>query len=884
MYIKDHNKCALIDGDRHISYSEVVKEVKEYSKLFARYKGKRIALFCENRPEWIYAFFAAWNVGATLVLFDSMSTVPELEYMISDSGVVAVCTSDQKEALIADAKKRAKSRAKLINLNNVKIPARSRDVAEHEPLEDEIVLMLYTSGTSGTSKGVMLSWKNLMKNVRWNNDSKRINETDRMIAILPNHHSWPLIATVLCPLECGATVVFLPKLDAETLVSTIADNNVTMVTAVPRLFELLHGGIMKKVNESIVARIVLAFCKFLYLLPFNRLFGRVKFPYTEIDIIPLTRKLFKKVHEQFGGQIKTFISGGAKLDEKIINDFRAMGILMLEGYGLTETAPMITYHPFDAQLTGSVGKVFDEIDLKIEEDGEILLKGDNVFKEYWNKPDDTKAAFTKEGYYRTGDLGRLDKNGYLFLTGRKKDIIILSNGKNVRPDIIEAKIQNSSQLVSEIAVTQSKNSLVAIVVPDTSFARREKISNIAEYLKFEVIDEYNKSVENYKKIHDVIISTEELPKTRMGKIKRYKLDSFLSNERRSEKEEHVERPGYDEYGIIEHYLEKRTGINVYPDDHIELDLGLDSLEIVELRLFVEKSFGVKIDEENMADYSIVKDLAEYAHTSKQGVNETAFDLKDILAGESSFKVPESRWMLDIFNRYFSLFYKGRINLAGKGEELVPEGPCILAPNHSSYLDSIVVYHLLHNAENDDLYFLAKEKNFRNPFFKLFADNARVIVMDINKNLQMSLQNVAEVLRQGKKVLIFPEGTRSRTGSLQRFKNTFASISKALDVPVIPVAIKGAYEAMPYTKKLPGRGDVSVEFLAPVKPDGLSEEEIVDQTFALISQKVDPEAPASAVRTKAAKKSGPKGVRKASKRAVKKTVKKATKKSVKKKSE
>jgi long-chain acyl-CoA synthetase len=140
-------------------------------------------------------------------------------------------------------------------------------VKEHVPEEDEVVLLLYTSGTSGDSKGVMLTWRNIYKNIRWNNDTGRIHSGDRMIAILPNHHSWPLISTILCPMECGATTVFLPSLDAETLARTIKENHITMVTAVPRLFELLHEGIMKKIRANIPARVLMAFCKFLYVLP-----------------------------------------------------------------------------------------------------------------------------------------------------------------------------------------------------------------------------------------------------------------------------------------------------------------------------------------------------------------------------------------------------------------------------------------------------------------------------------------------------------------------------------------------------------------------------------------------------------------------------------------
>jgi long-chain acyl-CoA synthetase len=891
MFIKDYDKTALIQGERRVSYSELIDSIKDYSRVFSKYKGKRVALFCENRIEWTYAFFAIWNCGATVVLIDPMSTDEELAYLLDDCDPGAVVTSSERLKNVTFIKKKIKKKFVVYDVDNFKIPARGKVPEEYTPADDETVLILYTSGTSGNSKGVMLSWANISKNIRWNNDSGRINSKDVMIAILPNHHSWPLISTMLCPMDCGATTVFLPALDAETLVKTIKENHITMVTAVPRLFELLHEGIMKKIRGSIAAKAMLDFCRFLYVLPFNRILGRVKAPMQTLDVIPLTRFIFKKVHHEFGGNIKVFVSGGAKLDNSIIRDFRAMGIPMLEGYGLSETAPMVTYHPFDRMKVGSVGVVFDEIDVKFEDDGEILLKGPNITSGYWQKEEDTKEAFTSDGYFKTGDLGKMDKGRYLYLTGRKKDLIILSNGKNVRPDLIEKKIKENSTLVEDVAIAQSGNTLVAIVVPSMSEARRQKISNIAESIKFDVIDEYNREVENYKKIHEIIITTRELPKTRLGKLKRYRLDSFIKEEGSVRKKNTpAEEPDSPVYAHIRDYLKKQVKMEVLPEDHLELDLGLDSLEIVELRLFVEKSFGVKIEESDMALYSIVKELAEYVDANKTTEEVQSFDLKDILSKKIDISLPVRRWMLDGADWYFSVFYKKMLKLKGLGAEKIPDGPCIIAPNHTSYLDSIILYHFLKKEHKSDVYFVAKEKNFRSPLFKIFARNSRVIVMDINRNLGESLQKIGEALRRGKKVVIFPEGTRTRTGQIQRFKNTFAAISKVINVPVIPVVIKGAFKAMPYTKKLPQKGDVSIEFLDEVVPDKLSEDDILQQTYEAISEHLDPEERNSSLDTAdAGKKSG--NLKKAvspkkstvSKKSVKKSVKGASKKSVKKSS-
>lgn len=378
---------------------------------------------------------------------------------------------------------------------------------------------------------------------------------------------------------------------------------------------------------------MLGFCRLLYRLPFNSLLGRVKVPHATLDVIPLTRKIFKKVHDEFGGSIKIFISGGAKLDNHIIRDFRAMGLLTVEGYGLTETAPMVTWHPFDDIHIGTVGKVFDEIEVKFEDDGEILLKGPNITKGYWRKTSETKAAFDSEGFFRTGDLGRMDKERFLTITGRKKDLIILSNGKNVQPDIIEESLRNDYPLVEDVAVTERRDKLFAVIVPDRVVARREGVTNIGEKIKFDVVDNYNRGVENYKKISDFIVTGDELPKTRMGKLQRFKLEKFITQHGTKRERKDVKAPSCPEYKKISNYLKEVSGGKVYPGDHIEIDLGLDSLEIVELQLYLEKSYGIKLKEGEMATLAVVADLAEFVKERKSSLKEEKFNWEEILLND-----------------------------------------------------------------------------------------------------------------------------------------------------------------------------------------------------------------------------------------------------------
>ncbi len=429
----------------------------------------------------------------------------------------------------------------------------------------------------------------------------------------------------------------------------------------------------------------------------------------------------------------------------------------------------------------------------------------------------------------------MDIERYLYITGRKKDLIILSNGKNVRPDIIEEKLKVEYDLVKDAAVTAVNNHLFAVIVPDMVEIKQQGISNVTEKIKFDVIDAYNKHCENYKKIYNFMITTDELPRTRMGKMQRYKLKEFIESNKNKDKKLTSDIPQSEEYEIISKYLSEVSGTTAGPDDHIEIDLGLDSLELVELQLYLKRSFGVTLHEDELPKYAVVRDLSSYIEENKTRIEDGEFDWKKVLTADIDWKMPTRLWMLKVFHLVFRAFFRKKLKLQGNGSEYVPDGPCIIAPNHTSYLDSIIVYNFLDKKHRDDLFFLAKEKNFRNTFLRTFAKNAHVVIMDINRDLLASLQKIAKLLKSGKKVMIFPEGTRTRDGNIQKFKNTFAQIAKTLNVPVVPVAIKGAFEAMPHTKKLPQEGEVKVHFLKPIDPEKLTEEEIVEQTRMEITE-------------------------------------------------
>ena len=294
----------------------------------------------------------------------------------------------------------------------------------------ETALILYTSGTTGEPKGVMLSFKNLLSNIKAIEKVGVAGKEDRTLALLPFHHSYPLMVTMLVPLYLGATIVFLERLSSEELLKALKEHKITILVGVPRLYQLLHQRIMEGIRSNPLGNLLFAISPFLN--------------------PPLRRLLFKRVHKAFGGRIKYLVSGGAKLPVDIALDLNRLGFTILEGYGLTETSPIVSFNPPQRPKLGSVGLPIEEVYVKISEEGEVLVRGVNVMQGYYKKPEETKKAF-KDGWFMTGDLGYLDQEGYLYITGRKKEILVLSGGKKVNPEELEALIMKEGIGIKEVA-------------------------------------------------------------------------------------------------------------------------------------------------------------------------------------------------------------------------------------------------------------------------------------------------------------------------------------------------------------------------------------------------------------------------------------------------
>lgn len=815
-FVKDYNKTAIIYDGKEISYKEAIIKAKSFSQEFPIENEDKVIIFMENRPELLYSFLGTWDKSGTCVCLDASLSGEELVYYINDSDSKYIYTSKGNLPKVQKALEISGKSLGIAVVDDIKEKEFNGELVINAPAPENVALMLYTSGTTGNPKGVMLKFDNILINVEGLDKYNMFVQEDIVLALLPMHHIFPLLGSGVIPLAKGATIVFLKEMSSQAMVDAFQKYKVTMMIGVPRLWEMLHQKIMEKINSSKITKGIFKLAE-------------------KIDNINFSKKIFKKVHDNFGGNLRFFVSGGSKLDPQIARNFLTLGIKICEGYGMTETAPMISFTPLNEIMPGSAGKILPGIEVKIADDGEIIARGRNVMKGYYKRPEATAETIDKDGWIHTGDLGEI-KNDYLYVTGRKKEMIVLSNGKNINPIEIEQWIMGKTNLIQEIVVAEIDSVLTAVIYPNFQKISEEKITNIKETLKWGVIDSYNGKAPNYKKILDIRIVQEEMPKTKIGKIRRFMIPDMLKG--KDNENIVMEEPKFEEYTMLKDYLVKVKKKPVTPFAHIELDLGMDSLDMVELLTYLESTFGIKASEELIIENSTVEKLAEYIKENRGENVIEELNWKEYLNKDIDVELPKSNIVTKIGKVILWLIFKIYIRVKKEGAENITTDPVIYAGNHQSFLDAFLFNHAVPTNVLNNVYYLAKVKHFSKGYMKTLGENSNVILVDINKNLGEVLQTLAMVLRSGKSVAIFPEGARTRDGKMLEFKKSFAILAKELNIPIVPFGIKGAFEAFPSNSKFPKSSDVEIKFFEKIEPKDMSYEEIVEKTRDCISNWVE----------------------------------------------
>jgi long-chain acyl-CoA synthetase len=820
-------------------------------------KGDFAAICIENRPEWAVIYLGIMAAGLICVPLDPQFTEQEIENLLNDCSAKIIFVS-QAVFQTKNINKIKSGLNKIVILDLdiekdnliglVQVKSRlSEGVVWPDVVSEDIASLIYTSGTTGSPKGVILTHKNFCSDFQSIDKLKLFSDKDTFISILPLHHAYPFMITLITPLFSRARVTYTSSLRSDELLNLMREAGVTVLVGVPQLFSIFYMNISEKMKEIPFLSRMLLFGLIEILWQIRRFSG-----------INLSKLALSKMHRPFGQALRFFACGGAKLNEEAGRFLMKVGFTILEGYGLTETSPVVTFNPLKKQKIGSVGMVIPDVELKIDNPdasgmGEVVIRGPNVSEGYYKQSQEPLCVL-KDGWFYSGDLGYIDNDGYLYITGRKKEIIVLSSGKNIYPEEIESYYAKSPY-IKEICVLgvgiKEEERLAAVVVPDADYCRKAGEVDLNSVIRWE-LENLSEKLASYKHINGYIIVKEDLPRTRLGKIKRYEVKNKYLDQLKGIKLKGVmeEIPTTDEdlrlltFGVgkkIIETLNKQIKLErqIYPAEHIELDLGIDSLGRVELIIALEQALNIRIPNELMAKVFTVKELILEIErlVPVEGVQrEPVSQLKsqtlwnDILNEEPAKDIikkinlePNRMTIFGmlLFAEILRLVFRVIWGLKVLGTENIPRtGKFILCVNHSSYLDAFIVEASMPVSFQKGLFFVGFRTYFEQPFIKNIIKYIRVIPIDPGMHFVEAMQASSYVLKNDKIVCIFPEGQRTIDGNIQEFKKGVGILAKELNIPLVPVLITGSYESWPRTKPLPRPYPVKITFGRPFNFDQL----------------------------------------------------------------
>ncbi|HET7273462.1 MAG TPA: AMP-binding protein [Rubrobacter sp.] len=857
------------EGAKSWSYGELAVHVLRLAHGLTKVgvsRGDHVMLLAPGQPEWMVACLAIIGAGAVATPVDVQLGDDALSRILDHSGASFIfTTADQTEKLehldtILKPKHIVLDRGKEDPRSWRHLLARKDRHAElPQPDPNDPAALFYTSGTTGAPKGVPLSHANLAFQIDAILGANVVNENDHMLVPLPLHHVYPFVMGMLAPLTLGLTIVLPQSLTGPQLVRALKEGKVTVITGVPRLYSALYSGIVERARSG--GKLAAA------------LFGISAGLSTWVRRrtgLDAGKAVMRPLRERLGPGLRILASGGAPLDPDLAQKLEGMGWRIVIGYGLTETSPLLALKLPDGKKLESVGQPMHGIDVRIDpssmpgedterrserrltsepyQEGEILARGPGVFSGYLNLPEETEDVFTKDGWFCTRDLGYFDEDGYLYVTGRASTLIVTEGGKNIQPEVVE-EAYLEDQVIREIGVLQREGRLVAVILPDLDEIRR-RTAEIDRSIRH-AVEEVSDRLPSYQRISEYTVTHQPLERTQLGKIRRHLLEERfdvakkgaegaseavgpmpieeMPDEDRTLLENPVAREVWELLGrrYADRYLT--------PDTSPQLDLGIDSLGWMDLTLEIDQSTSVELSEEAIGRIYTVRELlsevVEQAEAGGRSVPQ-AMPLEhpeEILSDEQKrslepfgpVKATVARGMFALNKAIARKVF--RLHIEGV-EHLPEEGPFVLTPNHISSLDPSAIAAALDYRHLRHIYWAGRaDTAFSNPLKRLVSRLGHVVPIDAHSAVFSSLAFGAAVLKRKDKLVWFPEGHRSHTGELEPFRPGIGVLLNRFPVPVVPVFIRGTFEAMPPGKVLPRPTKLMIVFGEPLDPRELEQQ-------------------------------------------------------------
>ncbi|MGH9340815.1 MAG: AMP-binding protein [Acidobacteriota bacterium] len=804
------------------SYRDLSSRIAAFASYLNRQgfqKGDRLILWGENCPEWVCAFWAAVSQGIEVIPIDYRSS-PRLVQRIQEEAQARLMVFGQA--------------VETHEVDIEAIPFTELDSLEEagqlNPVEvwpEDVVEIVYTSGTTGNPKGVVHRHKNICANLtpfkREIDRYKRVAwpfQPIRILEMLPLSHMFGQSLGLFIPPVLGGAAVFMTELNAGAVMEAIRRERVSVMVSVPRL--------LKSLSESVRRR---------FDTPENPPSGK------GILNIALRWWRYRRVHRALGWKFWAFTVGGARLEPEIEDFWSRLGFLVIQGYGLTETSPVVSVnHPFRSRR-GSLGKVLEGQEVEIAEDGEILVRGDSVVMEYLGvRPEEQEEAF-EGGWFHTGDIGEIDEEGRLYYKGRKKDVIVTSEGLNVHPQDVEAALNDLPEVKESAVIGFFKNGEEQV---HAVLILKDPAADAGELVR-----KANQRLESHQRIRDWSIWPEEdFPRTSSTlKVKRREVAQRISSDQPLRPDQPIRDEtarGQPLEGILSRVSGKEAS-EIKNDTRLTEDLGLSSLDRVDLLARLEDRYGVGLEEAAFAEISTVGQLREWIgqadgrpaveKAAPEG-EEPARDAKPVRPPRWSRSLPirglrraaMRGFILPLFGHYMDFRVQGLQHL----QAVSP--PLIFAANHESHLDTVAVYNGLPSRWRKRLapammpeffraYFKPERFSWRETlvaglqyYLAVSLFNTYPLARELG-GVRQSLQYTGELIERGYCPLVFPEGERSPGGKMMSFKSGIGLMAARLRVPVVPIRLDGLFEVYSIHHNWPEAGPVRMSIGKPLRFEG-----------------------------------------------------------------
>jgi len=777
--------------------ADLVPRVAGYFATAGIARGDRVVIWGVNRPEYGIAFLAALRIGAVLVPLD-VNSLPDFAQKIvartrPTAAIVSLQTRERALTLgipIHDMEKLPEQAA-----GRAPLPA-----ADLDP--DDLAEIVFTSGTTGDPKGAMLTHRNVLSNALAAQQIFPIGPKQRLLSFIPLSHMFEQLAGFWTLLLTGASVVYPTSRQPAVIRRTFKERRVSMILITPAAVRSILLGIQRQAEAQGKAELFAKLRRVARRLPMG-----------------LRRILFTSVHRQFGGRFRYIVSGGAALDPALGEAWRELGVDVLQGYGTTECAPAVAFNRLGRNRLGSVGVPLPGVDVRIASDGEVLVHGPNVFKGYWENEEATRSVLDAAGWYHTGDLGEIDKDGFLWLRGRKKDMIVLADGLKVYPEDIEdvlaadPRIQAASSPVRPVIAT-----VVGLEAPGETVHVHAVVLLKDPTAVEAIVRDANAKLSGSQQIRGwTIWPDEEFPTTPTQKVKkRFVVERLLELQRGDRAAEVVAAIGtVRRLTELEALIAQTANVPqaiVRQEAQLSADLGLDSLARIDLLGVIEEELGAYIDDALLAPSATVADLEQLVRDARDAKRETGifgWPLNPLVRTFGILLQETFVWPL------VTIFY--RVRVTGREKLRGLRGPVLFAPNHCLHWDNGIIltsiplgwrWKLAIAAAADDVF-----GNKLNGFFSAVLADAFPLARE--GAIRRSLELLGARLDRNFSVLIYPEGKLTVGGPTQPFKSGTGLIAVQGGTPVVPMKLK--IKAMSVLDRVawPLRGSVEVVFGDPI---------------------------------------------------------------------